>query len=135
MLYLLDTNAFSDLMAEDPKIHGHASSLGPADRIGICPVVRGEVLYGIKRLPEGRRHDELQRKATRLFETVQCDPVPVAAADHYADLKVSRERAGLVLDENDLWIAATALALEATLVTRDSDLQRIRGLNVENWNA
>jgi hypothetical protein len=28
------------------------------------------------------------------------------------------------LDENDLWIAATALALDAVLITRDSDFQR-----------
>jgi tRNA(fMet)-specific endonuclease VapC len=50
-------------------------------------------------------------------------------------VKVARERGGLVLDENDLWIAATALELGAVLVTRDSDFQRIDGLTVENWDA
>jgi len=32
------------------------------------------------------------------------------------------------LDENDLWIAATALALDATLVSRDGAFQTIEGL-------
>jgi predicted nucleic acid-binding protein len=34
------------------------------------------------------------------------------------------------LDENDLWIAATALAMDAALVIRDSDFQAIGGLAV-----
>ena len=32
------------------------------------------------------------------------------------------------LDENDLWIAATALVMNATLVTRDGDFRAIEGL-------
>ena len=43
-------------------------------------------------------------------------------------MKVSQQRRGLPLDENDLWIAATALVLDATLVSRDSDFQAIEGL-------
>jgi predicted nucleic acid-binding protein len=39
----------------------------------------------------------------------------------------------LALDENDLWIAATARQSRATLVSRDSDFQRIDGLKVEDW--
>jgi predicted nucleic acid-binding protein len=39
------------------------------------------------------------------------------------------------MDENDLWIAATALALGATLVSRDGDFKQIDGLSVENWAA
>jgi len=45
----------------------------------------------------------------------------------------SKARSGL--DENDLWIAATALALGATLVSRDADVQQIGGLRVEDWTV
>jgi tRNA(fMet)-specific endonuclease VapC len=48
----------------------------------------------------------------------------------YANIKVSQQRRGLSLDENDLWMAATALALSAILVSRDSDFQGIEGLSV-----
>ena len=41
---------------------------------------------------------------------------------------------GLPLDENDCWIAATALAAGATLVSRDTDFQQIDGLSVINWS-
>jgi predicted nucleic acid-binding protein len=45
-------------------------------------------------------------------------------------VKVSQRRRGLPLDENDLWIAATALAMDAALVSRDSAFQAIEGLAV-----
>ena len=49
--------------------------------------------------------------------------------------QLTRERKGLALDENDLWIAATALALGSVLISRDSDFQQIDGLMVEDWTA
>lgn len=62
-------------------------------------------------------------------------PVHQEAGNHYARVKRKRQRKGLPLDENDLWIAATALALGAVLISRDSDLQQIDGLTVEDWTA
>jgi predicted nucleic acid-binding protein len=131
----LDTNAFSDLMREHPKVDSHLASAPPAERVMICSVVRGEIRYGIERLPQGRRRQELEAKATKLFAILPCQPVPEAAGDHYATVKLTRERRGLALDENDLWIAATALALGAVLISRDSGFQRIDGLTVEDWTV
>jgi predicted nucleic acid-binding protein len=45
-------------------------------------------------------------------------------------VKIAQQRRGLPLDENDLWIAATALAMAATLVSRDSDFRAVEGLSV-----
>ena len=56
--------------------------------------------------------------------------IPVAAGDRYAILKREQQRRGLPLDENDLWIAATALALGTTLVSYDSDFQPVETLVV-----
>lgn len=90
-------------------------------------------MYGLARLPEGRRRQDLATKAAGLLEVIPCAPIPPAAGDHYARIKVARQQSGLSLDENDLWIAATALALSATLVSRDRDFQRVEGLRVEDW--
>lgn len=61
--------------------------------------------------------------------------MPESAGDAYAAIKRAREERALTLDENDLWIAATASALGATLVTRDRDFSSIAGLSVVDWTA
>jgi predicted nucleic acid-binding protein len=60
-------------------------------------------------------------------------PISDAIADHYAIIKATTQSKGLSLDENDLWIAAAALSLGATLVTRDSDFLRVDRLIVTDW--
>ena len=59
----------------------------------------------------------------------RCELIPPRAGDFYAAAKLARQQSGLALDEN-LWIAATALALGATLVSRDRDFAGIDGLSV-----
>jgi predicted nucleic acid-binding protein len=128
--YLLDTNAISDLMRSSPAIENWMAELDPRDRVVTCTIVRGEVLYGIARLPPGRRRSELEGTAHRFLAAFRCESIPARAGDFYAAVKLSRQQGGLVLDENDLWIAATALALDATLVSRDGDFSGIDGFSV-----
>ena len=90
----------------------------------------GEILFGLGRLAQRRRRAELEAKAQTLFAALPCEPIPPAAGDRSASLKLVQQSRGLPLDENDLWIAATALAINATLVSRDSDFQAIEGLAV-----
>lgn len=130
MTYLLDTNAVSALMRADARIAAWLSSIDPDDRLTICTITRGEVLFGLERLAPGRRRTELEEKATNLFAALSCEPVPPSAADQYARLKSSQQRRGLPLDENDLWIAAMAFVLNAAIVSRDSDFHAIENLIV-----
>ena len=135
MTYLLDSNAFSDLMREHPAAYTRLAGLAEADAVILCPVVRGEILYGLGRLAPGQRREDLQTKAVALFARLPCEPVTEVAGDHYATVKLARQKKGLALDENHLWVAATALAIGATLVTRDTDFRQIAGLNVEDWTV
>ena len=83
------------------------------DRVVICTIARGEILFGLERLAPGRRRTEIEGKARKLFAALPCEAIPPAAGNVYANIKVSQQRRGLPLDENDLWMAATALALSA----------------------
>jgi len=130
VIFLLDTNAISALMRGETKVESWLSAIAPEDRILTCTIVRGEILFGLGRLDPGRRRTALEAKADQLFASVPCEPVPPFAGDHYARLKLGQQRLGLSLDENDLWIAATALALGAALVSNDSDFQRVPSLGV-----
>ena len=76
------------------------------------------------------RRTDLEETGRQFLGVVRCESVPERAADFYAAVKLARQQCGLALDENDLWIAATALALGATLVSRDRDFGGIEGLLV-----
>jgi predicted nucleic acid-binding protein len=117
-------------MRAAPQVENWMAGLGPGDRVVTCTIVRGEILFGIARLPRGRRRTELEETARQFLDAVHCEPVPQIAGDLYAVVKLARQERGLPLDENDLWVAATALALGATLVSRDGDFAGIDGLRV-----
>ncbi len=123
-------------MAHAPYVTSHFNSLSDLnDYLFTCTIVRGEILFGIQRLPIGRRRQVLENQAINLFEGLPCLGVPKEAADYYASMKKHSEQHGTLLSENDLWIAATAMVLDAILVTADSDFQRIVkfGLRLEDW--
>ena len=131
--YVLDTNAFSALMARHPRMVARVTSASESHRVVTCPIVRGEIRYGLERMPSGRRRLHLEQTAANLFPQFPCEQVSEAAGDVYARIKRDAERMGAPLDENDLWIAATTMTLGAVLVTADSHFQRIRGLTTEDW--
>jgi tRNA(fMet)-specific endonuclease VapC len=54
-------------------------------------------------------------------------------ADVYAQLKHDLKRRGFTMPDNDLWIAATAMQYDVTLVARDAHFDWITGLRVEQW--
>ena len=53
MIYLLDTNAISALMRADVRMASWLSSIGVDDRLLLCTIVRGEILFGLERLAPG----------------------------------------------------------------------------------
>lgn len=134
MIYLIDTTAVSDAMADDAPTLARIAAARAADRVVTCSIVRGEVLFGIERLPFGQRRERIKAKAGIAFASIFCEPVPPTAAEAYARVKSKRLAAGLALGDNELWIAATAIALGATLVTRDTDFKGIDDLAIEDWS-
>ena len=131
MSYLLDTNAFSDLLRDHPRVQARLAAAPPRPVV-ISTTVRGEVLYGIQRLADGTKRRDLESRSAQYFAAMPCLPVPPDAAGHYAGIKLGCERQGKTVSDNDLWIAATALATRATLVTRDPDFGCVPGLAIED---
>lgn len=117
-------------MREDARVAAWLATVSPNDRVVTCVVARGEILFGLARLAPGRRRADLEEKASQVLGAIPCEAVPAAAGETYAATKAVQQQHGLSLDENDLWIAATALVLNAALVSRDQDFGRAAGLNV-----
>ena len=136
--YLLETSTCSYLMANHTRIRDRLTSAQSTDYPFTCPIVRGEILFGVELLPVGRRRQSLESQANNLFSGLVCDPIPESAGDFYAKIKRAAQEHGTPLDECDLWIAATALALDAVLITSDSDFHRVQGLfglQLEDWTT
>jgi predicted nucleic acid-binding protein len=128
--YLLDTNTISDLMRADRQVEAWLDGRAKDDQVVICTISRGEILFGIFRLPSGRRRAQLESAGKSILAQFACVAIPELAADHYAALKAETFKRGVALGENDLWLAATALTLGATLVSRDGDFSDVPGMPV-----
>jgi len=135
MIYLLDTNGVSDAIREHPKLDARLAVVPATDQLATSTIVRGEILFGIERLPAGKRRDDLTVKAQQVLARMVCHAVTEPAADHYARIKRDCQLKGLPLDTNDLWIAATAILLDAVLVTRDVDFRNVDRLRTEDWTV
>jgi predicted nucleic acid-binding protein len=68
----------------------------------------------------------------RLTTALELAPVPVdhAVASQWARLRVLSRDSLQRMPVNDSWIAATAMALEVPIVTRDDDFPIVEGLSV-----
>lgn len=130
MRYLLDTNIVIAAMKGNAAVVGRLERTPLANLI-LSPVVLGELEFGA----EKSAHPE--RNRARLAELVE--RLPLAAIDAetsrlYGRIRAELERHGTPSGANDIWIAAHALALDATLVTDNTrEFSRVTGLAVENW--
>ena len=118
-------------MADHPKVRAQLS-LQPR-MIVTCAIVRGEIRYGLERLPLGKRRTNLEAKAGIVFASMPVEPITSVAADIYGTIRGSMVLQGQNSDDNDLWIAAAALSLGASLVSNDKVFSLVPGVVVEDW--
>jgi predicted nucleic acid-binding protein len=130
---LLDTNAVSDLMRDHPKVKARLGS--HPDPVLTSVVVVGEIRYGLSRLPSGKKRRHLEARAQGVLVPLAIEPVTQPIANAYGRLKASLESQGVTLDDNDLWIAATALTLAHLVVSRDQIFSQVPGLQAEDWSV
>ena len=96
------------------------------------------VRYGIARLPDGRRKQVLLAAAADIFTAFedQVLPVDTAAAENYAAIASSRERAGKPITSFGALIAAVCRSQGAALATRNvSDFEGTGIEIIDPWGA
>jgi tRNA(fMet)-specific endonuclease VapC len=106
------------------------SLTAPTEPLFVPLVALGELYKGAAksaRPVENRRVvDEFMQGAALLYPEE-------ATAECYAQSALALESKGEVIPENDLWIAAVALACDLPLATRDGHFLRVEGLTVLRW--
>ena len=131
MGYLLDTNIVSALLKQNLEVELKVTEIRRKGQfIGISAVTYYEVQRGI-----------LRSNATKKLAWFQqfCQDYPILllddlrifqkASEIHADLTIR----GRIIQDADILIAATAIIHNLILVSYDSDLTRVRDLQLENW--
>ena len=135
-MFVLDTNVVSELMRATPAEFVVAwVDRQPAAEVYLTAITVAELLYGVARLPDGRRKTDLaERIETMLREDFEHTVVPFdeTAAAHYADIVVRRERAGRPIGMADAQISATCRSHGAVLATRNIDDFADTGVTLAN---
>jgi toxin FitB len=137
---VLDTNVLSELIRRDPDdgVLRWMDSLN-ATTIATTAITAAELLYGIARLPAGRRRDLLSEAAHRLIDDDlggRVEPFDASSAIHYALLVSERERVGRPISVADGQIAAICRNLGAMLATRNTGDFEATGIDlIDPWQS
>ncbi len=112
----------------------HLRQLSPDDDIGTCFIVVGEWEYGLLNAKAMAKQAQIRATGAPLFAALTAiwDSTP-AIALRYGAIHAALRADGQMIPTNDIWIAATALEQNATVVTTDPHFQRVAGLNVVDW--
>ena len=126
--YLLDTDAVVDVLRGR---HGVAARLAreSPDDVAVSSMTVAELLYGACCSGDPVRSEH---QVQRFLEVVRQIPFGRHAAAIHAKVRFASRRQ--TIGPNDLVIAATAVAVNATVVTANvREFSRVSGLVVENW--
>ena len=122
-MILLDANVVSEAMRHrpEPRVIDWLDAQ-PSGSVALASVTVAEILYGIRRLPEGRCRGNLQRAfdtflARGLRERILS--FDHAAADAYSWIMVDRQRSGRRIEVLDAMVAGIARSRGAEIATRD----------------
>jgi toxin FitB len=136
--FLLDTNVVSEWVKPQPNA-GVITWLDDADedRLFLSVVTLAELRRGIERLAVGRRRkrlDDWLRDELPLRFEGRVLPIDAPIAETWGRLVARSEAAGRTIGVMDAFIAATAVAHDLTLVTRNvSDFKGVFRSVLNPW--
>ena len=139
MPFLLDTCVLSEVWKPKPD-PGVLQWLGAAveDELFLSVLTLGEIRNGISILADGRRKQRLSQDYVALRRRFAPRLVPVneAVAERWGELSASARRAGRALHVVDGLLAATAMAHDMPLVTRNvKDFEATGVPLLDPWNV
>jgi tRNA(fMet)-specific endonuclease VapC len=129
--YLLDTNICIYVRKRRPSaVAEKFGTLAPGEA-AISAIIYGELLYGAYKSATPAR---ALRVIEEFVALVPALPLPEEAGAAYGEIRAALERQGRMIGNNDLWIAAHALASNLVLITNNMrEFARVPGLVAENW--
>jgi tRNA(fMet)-specific endonuclease VapC len=134
--FLLDTNALAEAVRPAPNAGFLRRLRASAAKLAIASVTLHEALYGVERLPDGKRKEGLREYMREVVTKMSALSYDAKAAEWHARERARLDSAGRTMPYADGQIAAVAVVNALTLVTANvRDFRQIEGLRVENWWA
>jgi len=128
---LLDTNICIYIARNRPPSVARRFARAAPGSLAISIITWGELCFGASKSTDPARAHALLDAFAREVGVLE---MPATAGRHYGDLRAALQRAGTPIGNNDLWIAAHALALGVPLVSNNGrEFERVPGLKLENW--
>lgn len=136
-VYLLDTNIVSEFSKERPNQNVIALYEARKNMCAISAVTWQELIYGVSKMPDGKRKDSISEFTEDLKNNFEIIPYDGFSADICGQLLGTSEKRGKTLPYCDTQIAATAIANGMVLVTRNvsdfSEAAERSFLKLEDW--
>lgn len=130
MKYLLDTNIISNLIKYPDRVVAHRIARTNPSELWTSIIVSAELKFGYTKIASPR----LQRLVEGVLASLTVASWQSPADRVYARLRTDLEERGKLIGQNDMLIAAHALALDAILVSdNEREFSRVSGLRIENW--
>jgi tRNA(fMet)-specific endonuclease VapC len=125
--FLLDSNIVSAWLKGEKKV---ADEIDKATVVYIPIIVNGELYYGANYSTQVQKNTNAIKKLSQRYKVLLVDD---AVAIEYGKVKALLRRNGTPIPENDIWIAATAIRNNLTLISRDMHFKVVPGLKWKIW--
>ena len=135
MIWLLDTNMLVYARNGVASVVSRLDEVWEQGEVVTSLLVVGELIYGVEKSIRREANLAAVEQQLAMLDTIL--PPTDAIVRRFGRLKAELGRRGIIKQDIDLHIAATAIEAGATLVTNDGALLdgTIPGLTVENWKA
>jgi tRNA(fMet)-specific endonuclease VapC len=105
-----------------------------ATGVRISVITASEILHGIARATDPTTRTRRAAFVEQLLIDFPVLDIDLETAKVHALLWVNLQRAGTIIGQHDLWLAASALRHGLLVVTaNESEFKRVPNLQVENW--
>ena len=129
--YLLDTNICIYIAKGQPLAVRARFDRHTLSELSMSTITVGELRFGAEK---SQSRERAMATIEQLEQVIQPSQLPKAAAIHYGHIRATLQKQGLPIGNNDLWLAAHALAEDWVLVTNNTrEFERVPGLRLENW--
>ena len=129
--YLLDTNICIYIKNHRPaEVLARFTKLPPG-KVAMSAITYGELCLGAEKSSKPKETWHILEHLIALIPVLSLDG---AVSTRHGKIRQHLQASGKAIGNNDLWIAAHALASKLILVTNNvAEFERVPGLRVENW--